>query len=952
MKLHLRLLLPAVICLGFIESETAFAQLSFTNANNKLSSTTRSGCAVTVVDVNNDGLDDIVRMDQGHLINLELQDRFGMFTNHFIADIDVNGGSSWAMTMADVDHNGWKDVVADGSGGIRLVKFFENAGVITSTNTLLSNSGFFLQNATFCDFNNDGWIDLFCCDDNDVSKMYLNDGMGNLNPSSFVDFAVNPGITIGNDPADSGNYGSTWIDFDNDNDLDLYVAHCRQGVNDPSDLRRINRLYVNDGMNNFTEMAAQYGIAIGWQSWTSSFGDIDNDGDLDLFLTNHDYTNQLFENDGTGHYTELTGTGIGNYNITPIESVFQDFDNDGYLDILIAGSEWLYFKNNGNKTFSRVTGLMANDGMVSFATGDLNHDGFVDLFASYGNIYQNPSSTFDDVLYLNNGNNNNFITFNLEGVQSNAGAIGARVTIYGPWGIQIREVRAGESYGTCNSFQLHFGIGQSTSVDSAVVWFPSGSTTTLTNLVSNQFVTFVESGCLITGNVIPGPHILCTGQSMILNATPGFVSYNWTDGSITQSINVSGAGFFNVLVTDSAGCTNISPTINVELNPDETPTVTTNNDLIFCEGESAVLTSSPALAYLWSDGSTNQSLTVTQTGSYVVTIQGTCANFTSSIIDIEVLDAPEPVGQGASSPVPASVQLSATGNNLSWYDQQAGGTLLGTGPTFNTPVLNTTTTYWVHATTDYAGAIDFTGQTFHQGSLFSGGVTNGSVDFDVLSPCVLVSVKVYTDTPGNREIELRNSAGTVIQSLLVNIPIDSSRIILNFNLVPGVDYALTTNVSVNNQNLGTNTPRLQRSSQGVNYPYSVPNLISIVGSNQGSQYYYYFYDWEVQEPSYVCVSDRVPVVADITTGLNDVNNLNVISVYPNPASYLVTIETRATGKTSVELIDVTGRIVRTSDYNSTVNGKMSFDVSGIATGSYTIRIRTTNGEVTRRLSVN
>ncbi|MDQ3050065.1 MAG: FG-GAP-like repeat-containing protein [Bacteroidota bacterium] len=951
MKLHLQLILPAVICLGFIASETALAQLSFTNSNNRLSTTTRSGCAVTVVDVNNDGLDDIVRMDDGHLINLELQNRDGMFTNYFIADIA--GGSAWAMTMADVDHNGWKDVVADGNGGIWLVKIFENGGTISSTNSLLANSVFFLQNATFCDFNNDGWIDLFCCDDNDVSKMYLNDGMGNLNPSNMVDFAVNPGITFGNDPADSGNYGSTWIDFDNDNDLDLYIAHCRQGVNNPSDLRRINRLFVNDGNNNFTEMADQYGIAIGWQSWTSSFGDIDNDGDLDLLLTNHDYTNQIFENDGTGHFTELTTTGIGNFNITPIESVFEDFDNDGYLDILIAGSEWLYFKNNGNKTFTRVTGLLANNGMLSFATGDLNHDGFVDIFASYGDLFQNPSSIFDDVLYLNNRNNNNFITFNLEGVQSNAGAIGARVTIYGPWGIQIREVRAGESYGTCNSSQLHFGIGQNTAVDSAVVWFPSGTTSTLTNLFANQFVTIVENGCQITGNIIPGPFILCTGQSMNLNATPGFVSYNWTDGSTTQSINVSAAGLFNVLVTDNAGCTNISPTITVQLNPDETPAVTTSNDLIFCEGQSTVLTSSPAFAYLWSDGSTNQSLIVTQTGSYVVTIQGTCSIFTSATTDIEVLDAPEPVGQGASSIGPVSVQLSATGNNLSWYDQQTGGSLLGTGPTFNTPVINTTTTYWVDATTDYIGAIDFAGQEFHMGSLFSGSpVTNGSVDFDVTSPCVLVSVKVYTDIPGNREIELRNSSGDVLQSLLVNIPIDSSRITLNFNLVPGTYYSLTTNPIINNQTLGYSTPRLQRSSQNVLYPYSIPNLLSIVGSNQGSQYYYYFYDWEVQEPSYVCVSDRVPVVADITTGLNDVNGLNAISIYPNPASYLVTIETNSTGKTAVELVDVTGRIVRASSYELTQPGKLTFDLNGIASGSYMIRIRTTNGEVTRRLSVN
>ncbi|MBL7947670.1 MAG: VCBS repeat-containing protein, partial [Bacteroidia bacterium] len=410
------------------------AQLSFTNANNKIAGPMYSGCAVTVTDVNFDGLDDILRMDQGHNVSLELQNRDGSFSNHYLTSI--GSGSAWAMTCADVDHNGWKDMIADGNSGIELVKIFESGGNITSTTTTLPNSGFFLQNATFCDMNNDGWIDLFCCDDNAVSKLYVNDGSGNLFPSTIVNFAINPGINYNGDPADSGNYGSCWIDFDNDHDLDLYVAHCRQSTSSPTDLRRINRLFVNDGNNNFTEAAGTYGIDIGWQTWTASFGDIDNDGDLDLLLTNHDHTSQIFENDGTGHYTELTGTGFNTNTITPIESVFEDFDNDGYIDILVTGDEWVYYKNNGDKTFSQVSGLMANNGMLSFAIGDLNHDGFVDVYASYGDIYTNPTN-IPDVLYLNNGNSNRFINFQLEGAASNKGAIGGRATIYGDFGVQV-----------------------------------------------------------------------------------------------------------------------------------------------------------------------------------------------------------------------------------------------------------------------------------------------------------------------------------------------------------------------------------------------------------------------------------------------------------------------------------------------------------------------------------
>jgi Secretion system C-terminal sorting domain len=199
---------------------------------------------------------------------------------------------------------------------------------------------------------------------------------------------------------------------------------------------------------------------------------------------------------------------------------------------------------------------------------------------------------------------------------------------------------------------------------------------------------------------------------------------------------------------------------------------------------------------------------------------------------------------------------------------------------------------------------------------------------------------------------LQDASGTVVQSLLVNIPMDSSRINLNFALLPGVNYSLTTNGTVNMQTLGTNTPRLQRSSQGVAYPYSIPGLVSITGSNQGGQYYYYFYDWELQEPSYICVSDRVPVVADITTGLNSATAMQGIIIYPNPASYLVNIELNASGKSTVELIDVAGRIVRFANFENNGTGKVEFDLTGIAKGSYNIRIKNGNGEAIRHLSVN
>jgi ASPIC/UnbV protein/type IX secretion system substrate protein/VCBS repeat protein/Ig-like domain-containing protein len=955
-----RLLFIIVLCVS--ATLKTRAQFAFTNSNNLLTTASHSGCSVTVVDVNNDGLDDILKMEQSRTLVLELQNRDGHFTRTSLGTIPDNN-EVWGMAAADVDHNGWKDV-ATGSGSCYLYKLFYSAGNVTATITQLPQN-YFVQNITFGDFNNDGWVDLEVCDDDDYAKVYVNNTGTLAVTTALIHTEINPGMTYGGDPYDSGNYGSVWTDFDNDGDLDLYIAHCRQSTSSSSDQRRRDRLFVNDGNNVYSEQAQAYGIEVTnfKQTWTTSFGDIDNDGDLDIVMTNHGENGQILQNDGTGHFTDITATtGFTTPGTDPIESFVEDFDNDGYIDILISGGgpndSYFLYHNNGNSTFTLANAPIPSAGheMLSFAAGDLNHDGRIDIFASYGNVYNNPTST-DDVLYLNTTNNtNHYITFALTGTVSNPGAVGARATIYGSWGKQIREVRAGESYGTCNSAQLHFGLGLNTVVDSAVISWPSGQTTTFNSLGADQFVTVVEGGCSITNNIIGGgPFILCTGQTLTLTANPGFATYQWSNGDLTQSTTISAAGVYNVLVTSANGCSGISPSVSVQVNPDETPTVSASGALEFCQGGSVMLTSTPASSYLWSNGETTQSISVNQSGSYSLTIQGICGPFSSVPVNVNVLAAPLPVATGASGVGPTALTLNATGNTLSWYDQQVGGTFLWTGTSYTTPVLTTTTTYWVENATSYPGPIDYTGQTYHTGaSLYSGGTTNGSNDFNVTTACMLVSVKVYTDIPGNREIQLLNSSGTPVQSLLVNIPVDTSIVTLNFPLTPGTGYQLTTNDAVNITTLGTASPRLQRSNQNVMYPYQVNNILSIYGSNQGAGYYYYFYDWEVQEQSAVCVSDRVPVIAEILpTGISTINGNNALSIFPNPVNDVLNIKlpTAFAGSLIVKIADLTGRIVSDKLFTNPGSGNVKVSLKDLAKGAYIVKVIAGENEVVQRIVV-
>lgn len=136
-----------------------------------------------------------------------------------------------------------------------------------------------------------------------------------------------------------GSYGSVWSDVDNDGDLDLYIARCKHGVDDPGDGRRINQLFWNNGNGTYTQdLTNVSGLRIGAQSWTADFGDIDNDGDFDCLVTNHDVSSQLLENDGAGHFTDISASSDVLNTITGLtaQGIFRDFDNDGFVDILVA----------------------------------------------------------------------------------------------------------------------------------------------------------------------------------------------------------------------------------------------------------------------------------------------------------------------------------------------------------------------------------------------------------------------------------------------------------------------------------------------------------------------------------------------------------------------------------------------------------------------------------------
>lgn len=926
----------------------ATAQLSFTNATNLMSNVTLSGGCMGVVDMNGDGLDDIAKLHNSREFQVDYQNADGSFTLVNYGTVSQSG--QWGWAIADLDNNGHKDMVSGGNGdGTHYVRITTPG---TSALSDLNGADFFTQGMSIADIDNDGRSDVYACDDVGPNRLWFTNTSGvPVDNSSYMDWTTTPSSDM------SGNYGSCFTDFDGDGDIDLYIAKCRQGVNNPDDPRRWNRLYVNDGNNNYTDQAVEYGVQIRNQTWTADFGDIDNDGDLDMVATNHDATIQLFENDGTGYYTDITaGSGL-QFNGFFLQSKFADFDNDGFLDILIAGGDEFFFKGNGTGNFEVIVGLFpAGKDMHSFATGDLNNDGFTDVFANYGSGFISADPNNPDRLWMNNGNENHWFSVRLQGVVSNRDAVGARVTITGPWGTQVREVKAGESYGMVTTFASMFGLGSNTTIPTMTITWPSGLVETFNDLSVDQTITVIEGVCITPVALITTPQspIICgNGDQLTLTGNDGF-NYLWSTSETTRDISVSAAGNYVLTINDGAGCT-ATTSIFVQLSPDETPTVTVNGEITFCEGEELVLTASNAASYSWSNGAgSNQTAVITSSGTYAVTIAGVCGDFTSAPVAVDVLDAPAaPQADDASIPLNSSADLTAIGTNLEWFDQAVGGAPIATGANFTTPTLSTGTMYWVSSTAIYGGEIAPGGRINNSVS----GQHHTNADnyqlFTAFEDMIIKSVKVYANGAANRTIAVIDQGnGTTIATGTFTIPNGESRVELNFAVPSGGPYGLRV--------VGGN-PQLWRDGAGSNptYPYALGTLGSMTSStasgNNATAFYYFFYDIEVKSPSTSCSGPRTSVQVQVgSTGLAEAAASTGIAIWPNPTNGILNVDLgSAKGRISMDVLDVTGRLVFAvnADAASQLNGLYTMDLGTLASGEYVLNVRHDAGNSVHRVIV-
>ena len=456
---------------SFTLTEAEFVEPAFTQQSVSI-----SGTRSCVVDMNGDYLDDIVGVDNG-VVHILYQTEDG-FTPADVPAQNSNILPSWSIAAGDYNKDGYNDLLY-GAGGGAAIMLSNSTGTAFSTK-LETPDSFLSQRTNFVDINNDGELDAFICDDNAPNVYFLNDGAGGGEfKRSGLDGAPDLGVY-----ASGGNYASIWVDYDNDGDIDLFIAKCRGAANDAAK----DELHRNNGDGTFTNIAQESDFADYHQAWSSAWGDFDNDGYMDVLVGSNAgldgslFTQKLMKNNGDGTFTNITeGSGLDTFSGTSRDYVTHDFNNDGYLDILGGGHYILY--NNGDMTFN-VVSTAPGPGPV----GDLNNDGFLDI--------QNGT-----MLHLGYDNGNNWLKVNLQGLQSNGNGIGARVEVYTSSDDKmIREIRSGDGFEYMGSLNAHFGLGSHETIEKVVVKWPSGIIDLIENPTINQSLMVVEGSFILDRN--------------------------------------------------------------------------------------------------------------------------------------------------------------------------------------------------------------------------------------------------------------------------------------------------------------------------------------------------------------------------------------------------------------------------------------------------------------------
>lgn len=482
-----------------------------------------------VEDFNNDGFLDVITSSMSLTQGMHYCQNNGNGTFTDISELSGLSKLTGGLNMMQTDYNndGLKDIFITRGGwkqkyGMEPNSLLRNNGDGTFTD-VTKESGLLsfhpTQTATWADFNNDGWLDVFIGNEpissvqNSASEFYINNGDGTFSERAL---AANVRILQYVKGVNAG-------DYDNDGLIDLFI----------STMTGNKILFKNKGIKNgvpdFLNVSRSSGVSKNMTpSFSTWFFDYDNDGWLDIIACGYKFESSLayyagaeaegniipnsgqpilFRNKQDGTFEEVTEKAGLNKIAYGMGSNFGDIDNDGFLDFYLGTGNPNYsslipnklFRNNNGNFFEDITsvarvGNLQKGHGVSFA--DLDNDGDEDIHIDLGGAFE--GDTYQNSFYINPGqNDNHWINLSFRGVKSNTAAIGTRIKITfkenNTERSVYRVVTSGSSFGA-NPLMQHIGIGKAEKVDRVEIKWPATGTVQVFNNIGKNKTLLVTEG--------------------------------------------------------------------------------------------------------------------------------------------------------------------------------------------------------------------------------------------------------------------------------------------------------------------------------------------------------------------------------------------------------------------------------------------------------------------------
>jgi hypothetical protein len=444
------------------------------------------GKGVAFADINNDGLVDLYVSNKGGANKLYLnkgEGRFEDITAKAGAELDYPGFAMGSV-FGDYDNDGYMDLylATGGQYEIEANRLFRNLGNGTFEDvTEKAGVGLkaFTYAASFVDYDNDGFLDIYCANYGVGAKnvLFRNNGDG-----TFGDVTDSAGVGDR-----SWSWMGVWADVNGDNFADLYVVNGRYPAGEP------NKLYLNNGNGTFTETSKAAGVDDANWGLGATFSDIDNNGTLDLFVSNYVGPNNLYLNDGKGNFTLATEKIKTDHEGWGKGPTFGDIDHDGDVDLYEGDCKLAnqLYVNDGKGNFVNIADSQPQLQCQTVRTkgtafADIDNDGDLDLYVvNWG---------APNKLYKNTQDDKNWIKVKLTGTVSNHDAYGAKVKVFEKGGdklLALRELRSASGFCAQEPQTLHFGLNTGKTYDVLAI-FPSGIEARMNGVKTGQTLEIIE----------------------------------------------------------------------------------------------------------------------------------------------------------------------------------------------------------------------------------------------------------------------------------------------------------------------------------------------------------------------------------------------------------------------------------------------------------------------------